>query len=86
MSDCIKTRQGIQKYVGRVKESGRIERRHSSFHIGLYGHTWVNFKDFCIELVTELMRLNPNKRCSAAKGGFPHERLHQDNESIINEV
>ncbi|NEQ84669.1 MAG: IS4 family transposase, partial [Moorea sp. SIO2I5] len=42
--------------VGRVKESGRIERRHSSFHIGLYGHTWVNFKDFCIELVTELMR------------------------------
>ncbi len=62
MSDCIKTRKGIQNYVGRVKESGRIERRHSSFYVGLYGHTWVNFKDFCIELVTELMRLNPNKR------------------------
>ncbi|WP_293152267.1 IS200/IS605 family accessory protein TnpB-related protein [Okeania sp. SIO2C9] len=23
------------------------------------------------------------KRCSAAKGGFPHERLHQDNEDSI---
>lgn len=23
---------------------------------------WVNFKDICMELVTELMRLNPNKR------------------------
>ena len=29
--------KGVQKYVGRVKESGRIERRHSSFYIGLYG-------------------------------------------------
>ncbi|NEO00767.1 MAG: IS4 family transposase [Moorea sp. SIO3I7] len=55
-------RQGIQNYVGRVKENGRRERRHSSFYIGLYGQTWVKFKDCCLELVTELMRLNPNKR------------------------
>ncbi|MBG1261227.1 IS4 family transposase, partial [Nostoc sp. BAE] len=43
-------------------EYGRSERRHSSFYVGLYGQTWVNFKDICMELVTELMRLNPNKR------------------------
>jgi hypothetical protein len=55
-------RKGIQQYVARVKEYGRSERRHSSFYVGLYGQTWVNFKDVCIELVTELMRLNPNKR------------------------
>ncbi len=30
---------GVQKYVGRVKESGRIQRRHSSFYIGLYGES-----------------------------------------------
>jgi len=24
-------RKGIQKYIGRLKEYGRIERRHSSF-------------------------------------------------------
>jgi len=27
--------QGIQKYVGRVQELGRIERRHRSFYIRL---------------------------------------------------
>jgi hypothetical protein len=54
-------RKGIQKYVARTKESGRAERRHSSFYVGLYGQTWVNFKDICMELVAELMRLNRNK-------------------------
>jgi len=55
-------RKGVQKYVGRIKEYGRTERRHSSFYIGLYGHNWVNFTESCDELVTELLRLNPNKR------------------------
>ncbi len=55
-------RKGIQKYIGRVKEYGRIERRHSSFYIGLYGHTWVNFMEPCMKLVRELMKLNRNKQ------------------------
>lgn len=55
-------RKGIQKYVARVKEQGRLERRHSSFYVGLYGQTWLNFKDSCRELVTELMSINRNKR------------------------
>lgn len=55
-------RKGVQKYVGRVQEYGRIERRHSSFYIGLYGQNWVNFKDNCWELVMELLRLNPNNK------------------------
>ena len=55
-------RKGIQKYVARVKEYGRSERRHSSFHIGLYGQTWVNFQDSCMEFITELIKLNRNKR------------------------
>ncbi|RUR83760.1 hypothetical protein PCC6912_20030 [Chlorogloeopsis fritschii PCC 6912] len=54
-------RKGIQKYVARIKEYGRSERRHSSFYIGLYGQTWVNFKDSCVELVAELMKINRNK-------------------------
>lgn len=52
---------GIQKYVGRVKESGRVERRHSSFYIGLYGQTWVNSLECCAAAVTELMELSLNK-------------------------
>jgi hypothetical protein len=53
--------KGIQKYVGRVKETGRTERRHSCFYVGLYGHTWVNFVSNCGALVEELLRLAPNK-------------------------
>lgn len=55
-------RMGVQKYVGRVKESGRDERRHSSFYIGLYGQDWVDYIDKCKELVAELMKLNCNKQ------------------------
>ncbi len=40
----------------------RVERRHSSFYIGLYGQTWVNFMESCMELVEQLMKLNLNKR------------------------
>lgn len=36
-------RMGIQKYIGRVQETGRIERRHSSFYIGLYGRALGQF-------------------------------------------
>lgn len=54
-------RQGIQKYVGRVKESGRTERRHSGFYIGIYGQTWVDFVSSCRDLVEELLSLSPNK-------------------------
>ncbi len=55
-------RKGVQKYVGRVKEYGRTARRHSSFYIGLYGQTWVNFWESCQDLVTDLMKLSRNKR------------------------
>ncbi len=55
-------RKGIQKYIGRVKEYGRSERRHSSFYIGLYGQAWVNFMEPCMKLVTELIKLNRNKQ------------------------
>ena len=55
-------RKGVQSYVARVKEYNRLERRHSSFYVGLYGFNWVDFKDDCIDLVVILMRLNPSKR------------------------
>ena len=61
-------RKGIQKYVARVKEYGRLQRRHSSFYVGLYGQNWVTFKDDCIELVVEIMKLNRNKQKYYQKG------------------
>ena len=59
---------GIQKYIGRLKEAGRAQRRHSSFYIGLYGQTWVNFIDECAPIVAKLMKLNRNKRQYYQKG------------------
>jgi len=33
-------RMGIQKYVGRLSEPKGLQRRNSSFWIGLYGQSW----------------------------------------------
>lgn len=57
----ILKRMGVQKYVGRVKEYGRLVRRHSSFYIGLYSQDWINCIKPCWELVMEFMKLNRNK-------------------------
>lgn len=54
-------KKGVQKYVARVKEYGRVQRRHSSFYVGLYGQSWVSFMDDCWAIVQDLMRLNCNK-------------------------
>jgi hypothetical protein len=54
-------RKGLQKYIGRLTELKRTERRHSSFWIGLYGQSWVIGMEECQEIVGELMRIRPNK-------------------------
>ena len=52
---------GVHKYIGRLTECRRSERRHSSFWIDLYGQSWVIGMEFCQEIVGELMRARPNK-------------------------
>ncbi|BAZ02090.1 transposase [Tolypothrix tenuis PCC 7101] len=54
-------RIGVQKYVARIKEYGRVTRRHSSFYVGLYSQTWVSFIDNCWCIVQKLMILHRNK-------------------------
>ncbi len=54
-------KMGVQKYIGRVKEYGRLVRRHSSFYIGLYSQDWINCIKPCWDIVVELMKLNRNK-------------------------
>ncbi len=54
-------RMGIQKYVGRLTEPQRSQRRHSSFWIGLYGQSWVVGMEFCQDIIAELMRIRRNK-------------------------
>lgn len=54
--------KGVQKYVCRVKEPGRVERRHSTFHVGLSGQIWVESVEKYRESAAELMRISLNKR------------------------
>lgn len=54
-------RIGVQKYIARVKEYGRVTRRHSSFYVGLYSQTWISFMDNCWCIIQKLMRLHRNK-------------------------
>jgi len=57
-----KTRcQRQQKYICRLKEVARSQRRHSNFWIGIYGLTWTIGWDFCQAMVKKLMHLNRSK-------------------------
>jgi hypothetical protein len=60
--------KGLQKYIGRVKEPGRVTPRHSHFYIGLYGQAWVQFMADCSEIVDQLLLLSPHKRPYYKKG------------------
>lgn len=52
---------GLQKYVGRLNELKRIQRRHSAFWVGLYGFLWVGAMELWADFSAELMRLKPSK-------------------------
>jgi hypothetical protein len=60
--------KGFQKYIGRVKEPGRVAPRHSHFYIGLYGQARVQFMVNCSEIVDQLLLLSPHKRPYYKKG------------------
>jgi hypothetical protein len=51
----------MQKYISRLKDSKRIERRHSNFWVGLYGYSWCAAIAECQIWVAELMQINSNK-------------------------
>jgi hypothetical protein len=57
----INQKIGIQKYVARLKEVKRTIRRHSSFWMGLYCHSWVIGIEGCEKMIEELMAIRRNK-------------------------
>jgi hypothetical protein len=60
--------QGNAKYVGRVKEKGRTERRHSDFYLGIHALSWVeSLQKFDVE-IRALMNLSPGKRANYQRG------------------
>jgi hypothetical protein len=60
--------KGVAKYIGRVNEPRRRQRRHSSFYIGLHGRSWVESLELFAEQSQQLMQLSPHKRFYYARG------------------
>lgn len=58
----------VQQYVGRVKEPGRLQKRHSDFWIGLYGPLWIDAIHPWSDWAQQLMRLKPQKRIFFLRG------------------
>ena len=57
-----------EKYVCRIKETGRTRRRHSNFWSGLYGFNWLIAVDSCQEWVESMLSLVRNKKSFYQKG------------------
>ncbi len=53
-------RTGQQKYISRLTERGRVQRRHSNFWVGLYGQMWIPGLEFCWGEIQQLMALSPS--------------------------
>jgi hypothetical protein len=69
MAYTVTTQQGkqirhqrVEYYVGRSREPGRPQKRHSDFWIGLYGCLWVQSLNLWSDWAEHLMRLKPQKR------------------------
>jgi hypothetical protein len=49
------------KYIARLKEKSRRDRRHSNFWIGLYGSLWIHAWEFCSDFISIMINNNPQK-------------------------
>jgi hypothetical protein len=51
---------GQQKYIGRLRKIQQAWTRNSNFWLGLYGDVWVITKEFVVQWLKELMKVNLN--------------------------
>ena len=61
-------RRGRQKYISRLTELKRIQRRHSDFWVGLYGKMWIPGMEFCWHKIEQLMALSPSHLLDYQRG------------------
>ncbi len=61
LSGQVIRNQGLAKYIGRVKEKNRKQRRHSNFYLGLHGKDWVDSLQLFSLEAQALMQLSPHK-------------------------
>ncbi len=56
------------KYIARLQEKRRTDKRHSDFWLGLYGSLWINAWEFCSGFVSIMMMNNPHKLNNYQRG------------------
>ncbi|WP_013334644.1 IS4 family transposase [Gloeothece verrucosa] len=60
--------KGYQKYISRLSEPKRKNKRHSDFWVGLYGDNWIFAVEFCFNFIQEIMIINRHKIFNYQKG------------------
>ncbi|WP_293134872.1 hypothetical protein [Okeania sp. SIO3I5] len=68
-------KSGYQKYICRLKEVGRKDRRHSNFWVGIYGELWVIAAKYLVDLVQGMMNLSRLEKALLSKGIKSHVYL-----------
>lgn len=53
--------KGVQQYITRLTEYRRVQRRHSSFWVGLYGCMWIAAMEYLFITVRRFWQLVPHK-------------------------
>ena len=56
------------KYIARLTEKSRRDRRHSNFWIGLYGSLWIYAWEFCSDFIRMMMLNNSQKLRNYLRG------------------
>ena len=56
------------KYIARLTEKSRRDRRHSNFWIGLYGSLWIYAWEFCSDFIRIMMLNNSQKLRNYLRG------------------
>ena len=65
--NCIKN-SGYQRYIFRLKESGRKDRIHSNLWVGMYGEFWVITREYLVDIVQDMMNFSPQKKSHYQRG------------------
>ena len=60
--------KGVAKYVSRVPEKGRTQKRHSNFYVGLHGQAWIESLQFFQIESQALMNLSRHKCTNYRQG------------------
>lgn len=60
--------KGVQQYISRLTEYNRVQRRHSSFWVGLYGCMWIAAMEYLFIKVRRFWQLLPHKLLNFEQG------------------